>query len=94
VIAGGSGSPEDQYQGNAIPCYTGDNSLFGSAQESEVRSENWLVFNIVHSFAGRLRGQDSGISLYFSLLAGNLIQRTVRWRLHSPPNSLDIMDKR
>jgi hypothetical protein len=24
---------EDQYQGNAIPCYGGDNSLFGAAQE-------------------------------------------------------------
>jgi hypothetical protein len=38
---GGSASglcgPENRYQGNAIPCYMGDNSLFGAAEESGLK---------------------------------------------------------
>jgi len=57
--ASGLGRPGRPYLGNAIPCYAGDNSLFGAAQESGLRRGNSLVFRIIENFAGRLVGQNS-----------------------------------
>jgi hypothetical protein len=50
----------------------GDNSLFGAAQESALGGRNSRAFSVIENAAGRRLGQNSRISLYFSLLAGNL----------------------
>src|SRR5580658_5264606 len=60
-------------------------SCWGTTQESPLRGGNSCGFSIIGSCAGGLVRQNSRNSLYFSLLAGNSDQRTVRWRLDPPP---------
>ena len=49
-----------------IPC-------FAVAQKPGSCGRNLRVFSIIESFARRLLRQNSRVSLYFSLLAGNLV---------------------
>lgn len=48
------------------------------------------MFSILENAVGRLLRQYSRISLYYSLLAGNSVRRTVRLRLRPPPDIFRI----
>lgn len=69
----------------------GDNSLFRCVFKSSVCHRNSPRIMTVGSCDSGIWRPNSRISLYYSLLAGNLVRRTVRRRLHPPPRSLSCL---
>jgi hypothetical protein len=59
------GGPENRYQGNAIPCYVGDNSLFGATQESASSRGSSRAFSAIEETGGRFRDKISEIPCIF-----------------------------